>query len=95
MAGFKRANMLHESSAEFQKLIRVIKVSVERAKESQMPAPASYEEFSKRCAERLESIKASNDEGVYAKLYYEDVSILLKLIQSKNETPEILYQRSV
>ncbi len=95
MAGYKKAKEHFETNHEFKQLITTIIVALERVKETQMPAPPTFDEFAARCTQRLETIKVTNDEGVYAQRYYEDVTILLRLLQSKNETPEVLYQRTL
>lgn len=95
IAGYKKAKEFFESNHEFKQLVTTIAVALVRVKESQMPAPPTFDEFASRCVQRLETIKANNDEGVYAQRYYEDVTILLRLLQSKNESPETLYQRTL
>ncbi len=95
MAGYKKAVELFAKDQEFQALIQTIMVAIDRRKETPMSAPPSLKEFTDRCAERLETIRVNKDEGVYAQRYYEDVSILLKLLNSRTETAEELYQRAV
>jgi hypothetical protein len=95
IAGYHKAVELYEVDTDFKLLIQTIELAIQRRKDTVMAAPASFEEFTKRCAERLETIRVNKDEGVYAQRYLEDVTILLKLIQSRNETPEDLYQRAV
>jgi hypothetical protein len=95
MAGFKKARELVYTNAQFNLIIQTIQRSLHLAKELGMPAPASLQEFINRCAERCDIIKNTADEGMFAKQYNEDVTILLRLLQNKNESLDILYQRSV
>ncbi len=95
LAGYQKAVELIQTDSEFQLLIQTITVAIERRKETPMAAPPSLKEFADRCAERLETIRVTQDEGVYAQRYYEDVTILLKLLKSRSETPEELYERAV
>ncbi len=41
---------------------------------------ASWEEFARRCAENVQKIRATSDEGLYAKLYADDVARLLSML---------------
>lgn len=95
-SGFKKARKLVYTNPQFNLLVETIQRTIHIAqKDSLMPAPASLQEFINRCAERVDVIKATDDQGVFAQRYLEDVTILLRLLNNKNESLDVLYQRSV
>jgi hypothetical protein len=95
MAGYKKARALAHNDPQFNLLIKTIQRALHASKELPMSVPSSLQEFINRCASRVDDIKNTKDEGVFAKRYEEDVTILLRLVQNKNESLETLYQRSV
>jgi len=95
-AGFKKARQLVYTNSQFNLLVETIQRTIHIAQEeTHMPAPASLQEFINRCTERVDAIKATDDQGVFAQRYLEDVSVLLRLLNNKNESLDVLYQRSV
>jgi hypothetical protein len=94
ISGFKKAQVLAHTDHQFNLIIETVQRAL-HVKELPMPAPASLQDFINRCAGRVDDIKNTKDEGVFAKRYEEDVTILLRLLQNKNESLDTLYQRSV
>jgi len=94
LSGFKKAQVLAHTDHQFNHIIETIQRAL-HVKDLPMAVPASLQDFINRCASRVDDIKNTNDEGMFAKRYEEDVTILLRLIQNKNESLETLYQRSV